>query len=169
MRDIFSKEGILFLVQIDHLSGEIFGAIFDCLYTAGALNVQCLSTVTKKNRPGNVFLIDVRPEKADAIEKIIINELGSTGWHKILTDHRHVPVESVSKDIEVVHDSYKFKFSLKGKRIKGVPESIRPEHSCCLELKEKLRTGSNLEISLKLIYMKVQTALWQEEPVTILF
>ncbi len=163
MRDIFSKKGTLFIVQIDHISGEIIGSIFDCLYQAGALNVQCLQTITKKNRPGNVFIIDVPPEKADFIEKLIINELDSTGWHKIETDHRHVPVEMVYKKIEVVHDLSKFAFEVKGKQMKGIPESVRPEHSCCVELKEKLKILSGIDISLKQIYMKLQAVLWKED------
>lgn len=169
MRDIFSKKGILFIVQIDHISGEIIGSIFDCLYQAGALNVQCLHTITKKNRPGNLFLIDTPPEKADIIEKLIINELDSTGWHRIETDHRHVPVEIIHKEIKVVQDICKFEFEVKGKRRKGIPESVRPEHSCCQELKEKIRISSGIDISLKQIYMKLQAVLWNEEQDVIFF
>ena len=73
MRDIFSKEGIFFTVQVDHLNGEIMGSIFDMFYSTGALNVQCLQTITKKNRPGNIFLIDVLPEKAESMEDIYEN------------------------------------------------------------------------------------------------
>lgn len=162
MRDIFSKKGILFIVQIDHISGEIIGSVFDCLYQAGALNVQCLQTITKKNRPGNVFMIDVPPDKADTIENLIISELDSTGWHKIETDHRHVPVEIVYRKIEVVHGINKFAFEVKGKQMKGIPESVRPEHSCCVELKDKLKVLSGIDISLKQLYMKLQDVLWKE-------
>lgn len=169
MRDIFSKKGILFIVQIDHISGEIIGSIFDYLYQAGALNVQCLHTVTKKNRPGNVFLIDTPSEKADTIEKIIVNELDSTGWHRIETDHRHVPVETIYREIEVVQGICTFTFEVKGKQRKGIPESVRPEHSCCKELKEKIMALSGTDVSLKQIYMKLQAALWNEEQAAIFF
>lgn len=169
MRDIFSKKGILFLVQIDHISGEIIGSIFDCLYQAGAFNVQCLHTITKKNRPGNVLLIDTLPDKAEAIEKIILNELDSTGWHKIETDHRHVPVEVVSKEIEVVQEQCKFLFQVKGKQMKGIPESVRPEHKSCVELKEKIKDLNGTDIPLKQVYMKMQAALWNEGQDAVLF
>lgn len=167
MRDIFSKKGTLFIVQVDHISGEIMGSTFDCLYKAGALNVQCLQTITKKNRPANVFLIDTPPGKADVIEKIIIKELDSTGWHKLETDHRHVPVETVYKEIEVVQDLCKFTFEIKGKQIKDVPESVRPEYSCCQELKEKIMLVCGIDISLKLIYLKLQTTLHNKEKAVI--
>lgn len=169
MRDIFSKKGILFLVQVDHISGEIMGPIFDCLYKAGALNVQCLQTITKKNRPANIFLVDTPPDKADAIEKIIVNELDSTGWHKLDTEHRHVPVEMIYKEIKVVQSQCKFTFQVKGKQIKGIPESVRPEFSCCQELKEKIELLCGIDISLKQVYMKIQSALCNGEEAAILF
>jgi hypothetical protein len=87
----------------------------------------------------------------------------------VVTDHRHVPVETVTKDIEVSQGLYKFTFQIKGKRIKGIPESIRSEHSCCLELKEKIKLCSGIDIPLKQIYMKIQAALWQEEQAVISF
>ena len=167
MRDIFSKKGTLFIVQVDHISGEIMGAAFECLYKAGALNVQCLQTITKKNRPANVFLIDTPPDKADIVEKIIINELDSTGWHKLETDHRHVPVEIVSREVEVVQELCKFVFEIKGKQIKDVPESVRPEYSSCGELKEKIKVLCGVDISLKLIYLKLQSALCNKEQAVI--
>lgn len=168
MLNIYSKEGILFIVQVDHISGEIYGSLFDCFYNAGASNVQCFATTSKKNRPGNVFLIDAAPDKADVIENIIINELGSTGWHKIVTQHRHVPTETVKKDVDITAGSCKFSFSIEGKQIKGTPESIRPEHSCCVKLKEKLN-DENINIPLKQIYIKVQTALYSEDKAEIVF
>lgn len=162
MKNIFSKKGILFIVQIDHLSGEIMGSIFDMFYSAGALNVQCVQTITKKNRPGNIFFIDVLPDKVGLVEKIIIQELDSTGWHKIETDHRHVPVQIVSKEIVIDYNSYKFNFKIIGKQIKDKPESIRPEHSNCIELKEKIKFDLGIDVSLKLIYKKMQVTLLED-------
>lgn len=165
MKDIFCKEGILFVVQIDHLSGEIMGSIFDMFYSVGALNVQCLQTITKKNRPGKIFIIDVQPDKADLVETIIINELDSTGWHKIITDHRHVPTQIVAKNIEVHVNLKIFKFKIFGKYIKNKPYTIRPEHSNCMELREKIKENMGIDIPLKIIYIKVQTALFEDEKV----
>lgn len=163
MAVIHSKEGIVFLVQIDHIQGEIIGSVIEQLYLAGALNVQVISTVTKKNRPGYIFIIDLPSERTDAIERVIVRELGSTGWHKLLTDHRHVPVEKVFKDVKVIFDSYEFLFSLEGKQIKGQPESVRPEHINYVALRDKIKHISGVDISLLKIYKKVQIALLQEE------
>lgn len=170
MNKLFSKEGMLLLVQIDHLNGEILGSVFEYLYEAGALNVQCIQTITKKNRPGNTLLIDVPIGKTKDVERIIINELGSTGWHRISTDHMHVPVEIVTRKVKILIDSYNFNFlfELQGKKIKGEARRIRPEHSNCIELKEEIRKVCNIEVPLKLIYEKVQT-LFNEEQMELIF
>ena len=47
--NFYSKEAVLFLVQVDHLSGEILGDVVDSFYAAGAKNVQIISSITKKN------------------------------------------------------------------------------------------------------------------------
>ena len=45
---LYSKEGMLLLVQVDHLNGELLGEVIDHFYEAGAKNVQIVSTITKK-------------------------------------------------------------------------------------------------------------------------
>lgn len=47
----YSKKGLLFLIQADHLTGELPGDVIDSFYQAGAKNVQASSTVTKKTVP----------------------------------------------------------------------------------------------------------------------
>lgn len=163
MFEIYSKEGILFVVQVDHISGEICGSIFDCLYDAGARNVQCFATITKKNRPGNVFLIDVGCEAEQAVEEVIVREIGSTGWHKVVTEHRHVPTQVVSREVEIVVRACSFLFFIEAKQTKGLKDSLRAEHACCELLKEKIKSTCDTDIALRTIYTKVQTALLREE------
>ena len=52
---------MLLLVQIDDRSGEVLGNALEELMSLGARNVQLLSSVTKKGRPGHVLLIDLEP------------------------------------------------------------------------------------------------------------
>ena len=66
--NVYSKEGLLILVQIDHLNGEILGSIIEDFYHAGAKNVQIVSTITKKNRPACMIFIDVPFQKAEEVE-----------------------------------------------------------------------------------------------------
>jgi len=166
MNNIFSKAGLLFLVQVDHLSGELLGSAVEYLYAAGARNVQMLPGVTKKNRPGQSIIIDAPEERSEDIERIIVEELGSPGWHRFKTEHRHLPVESIGQATRVEIGSEHFIFELRGKRIKNQPETVRPEHSSCLELQRLLRERTGREISLSRIFAQAQSALRQpgEEP-----
>ena len=56
--DIHTKDGQVFMVQVDHLSGEQIGQSIGRFYAVGASNVQVISAITKKNRPSYVFFID---------------------------------------------------------------------------------------------------------------
>lgn len=61
MMEIHSKNGLVFMVQVDHLTGECVGQAIDHLYGAGAANVQVVSAITKKNRPSYMFLLTAVP------------------------------------------------------------------------------------------------------------
>lgn len=159
MNNIYSKNGLLFLVQVDHLSGELLGSAIEYLYAAGARNVQILPSVTKKNRPGQSIIIDASDSRAVDIERVIVEELGSTGWHRFVTEHRHLPVELISKRIKVETSNGPLDFEISGKMIKNQPESVRPEHASCLAFQRALKERAGLEAPLGEIYLKAANAL----------
>ena len=149
---MFSKPGILFIVQVDHLSGEIAGSAIEFFYAAGAANVNVLATVTKKNRPGHIFIIDGHPDAADAIEEVIMRELGSSGWHRMETIHRHVKVEPISRDIIIRCDNRFLPFLAEGKRIIGKQVNLRPEHGNCVFLRSEIEAHFQKKLSLQETY-----------------
>lgn len=136
---IYEKEGLLLYAQIDHLSGEILGSVIGCLYDAGAANVQVIPTVTKKNRPGYIILIDVRPDHADTVERVMIRELQTGGWHRISTAHRHLDVEYAQRQVMIRWQEKTIPLNLQIKTIAGEQQTIRPEHDCCVQLKKLLQ------------------------------
>lgn len=136
--NIYNKNGILFLVQLDHLSGEILGDVLNSFYEAGAKNVQIINTITKKNRPGHMIMIDGTEKTASDIEAVIVNECGSSGWHRIETCHRHTDVAYISKTFLVHLENHSFEFLAKGKQIANDPQTIRPEYDSCIELQAEL-------------------------------
>ena len=95
---LFEESGSLIIVQIDHLSGEMMGEIWGQLSSKGAKNVQLLSTLTKKGRPGQLLLIDISPEKISELEEFLVSELGVNGWHRLLTEHVHVEIDCLRSD-----------------------------------------------------------------------
>ena len=146
---LYSKEGLLFLVQIDHLNGELLGDIIDSFYEAGAKNVQIVSTITKKNRPSYMIFIDAREAYAEAIEEIIVKDCGSSGWHRISTCHRHTDVSIITKDVRIKTQKAEYDFQLQGKVINDDVSNARPEYENCVRLKEFLKTEEGLEIPLR--------------------
>lgn len=135
----FKKEGNLLYVQADHVTGELVGSVIEYLYEAGAGNVQVISTVTKKNRPGYLFLIDVRNDSLDDVEQVLIRELSVTGWHRIRTEHCHLAVDYLKRSVEFWLGQERFCMEVEGKKSYGITETFRPEHRSCVELKEILK------------------------------
>ena len=69
-------QGILVMVQIDHLSGELLGGLSDRLIEKGAQNVQMIPTLSKKSRPAYLLLIDTSQERLPDLEEFLVLELG---------------------------------------------------------------------------------------------
>lgn len=145
--NIYEKPGCVLLVQADHISGEIIGTVIDDLYKAGAYNVQVVPTVTKKNRPGYIFFIDIAPGDNLQVESIIIREIGATGWHRIETGHRHVGTEIRHCDVVFDTPEGPLSYTAAIKVVRERQQQIRPEHSSCLALRETLRE-KGVELSL---------------------
>ena len=146
---LYSKEGLLFLVQVDHLGGEIIGDVIGEFYKAGAKNVQVVSSITKKNRPSYMIFIDAREENTRKIEKIIVNECGSSGWHRISTCHRHTNVSIVKKNIAIHTAGHLYEYEIQGKVIDDDVANARPEYDNCASLKEFLLEKEGIVIPVR--------------------
>lgn len=157
--NIFTKKGLVFMVQVDHLSGENLGQIIQYLYDSGASNVQIIPTITKKNRPAHLFFIDCRSEYADKIEEIIARELTSGGWHRIDTVHRHLCTDLIKHSVTVKSDSDSFDFMIEGKKIGDDRSNIRPEHQNCMDLKDEVFQKFGIHISLSEANFKISEVL----------
>jgi uncharacterized protein (DUF111 family) len=144
----FEESGSLIIVQIDHLSGEMLGGIWEQLSSKGAKNVQLLSTLTKKGRPGQLLLIDISPEKISELEEFLVSEMGVNGWHRLMTEHVYVDIEMVSCDLTFRTPGSRLRVKVAGKRIKNTSGFIRPEHGDCVKVQRKLRQEEGLELSL---------------------
>lgn len=151
---VFEKNGIVLLAQVDHVSGEILGSAIEELYQAGAYNVQVVSTVTKKNRPGHLFVVDCGEETCGAVESVLLLELGIAGWHRIPTGHRHVATRIDVHAISFQTPSGMVELPARVKRAKWYPLCIRPEHSSCVEIRDALRQR-NVFLSLERIRTEI--------------
>ena len=155
----FEESGSLIIVQIDHLSGEMLGEIWDQLSSKGAQNVQLLSTLTKKGRPGQLLLIDISPEKISELEEFLVSEMGVNGWHRLMTEHVHVDLEMITCDLTFRTPGNSLRAKIAGKRIKNTSGFIRPEHGDCVKVYRKLRQEEGLEVSLWQLERLISEAL----------
>lgn len=161
--NFYSKEAVLFLVQVDHLSGEILGDVVDSFYAAGAKNVQIISSITKKNRPSHIILVDSTSRFQEQIEAVIINECGSSGWHCINTCHRYTDVSIVTREVIIQTIERSFLFVAKGKKIADDMKSIRPEYDSCVELKNLLKEKAGVCVPVKKIQIALADMFHNEE------
>lgn len=161
--ELYSKDGTLFFVQIDHLTGELLGHIIDCFYEAGAKNVQIVNSITKKNRPAYLLFIDGTKADAAKIEQIIVDECGSSGWHRIETCHRHTRVSILTKEIKVRTEKSVYDFTIRGKVIDEDIKNIRPEYDDCVKLKEMLREKEGTAFPVRQLQMELAEVLRSEK------
>lgn len=138
MIPIYTKESCLIIVQVDHLTSESLGSIIGYLYDCGARNVQMIPTVTKKNRPGHLLLIDIAEKDREKIEEIIVFEIGSTGWHCFNTEHRHVGIEIKKVNAKLILLEDTLEYVIEVKINKANPAAFRIEHRSISALKDEL-------------------------------
>ena len=159
MLNVHTKDGLVFMVQVDHLSGESIGQSIEAFYQAGASNVQVVSSITKKNRPGYIVFIDCRPQYSEAVEKLIVSEYVVGGWHVINTKHRYLHSEIVDYPLDVIssHTEDRYRGRIKGKIFEG--GTVRPEHDSVVELQKGINRFFDRELSYNYVYVKAADIL----------
>ncbi len=65
--------------NIDDMSPEVIGYLFDCFFEAGALDVYATPIYMKKNRPATKISVLTRPDLLPAIEAVFFAETSSFG------------------------------------------------------------------------------------------
>ncbi|WP_407462334.1 nickel pincer cofactor biosynthesis protein LarC [Methanobrevibacter sp.] len=113
--------------NIDHMSGEELGFLFDLLLIEGASDVSMVPITMKKNRPGHMIKIISKPSLVDHLVNILFKETGTLGIRISENTHRGVAERQfVPLDINVGNHVYtiNFKIGLIGDEI----ISHRPEY-----------------------------------------
>jgi len=156
-----SKNGVLFIVQIDHLTGEQIGYVIERFYDAGASNVQVMSSVTKKNRPAHVIFIDCRAERSENVEALIPEELGAGGWHKVTTEHHFLYNKILERKVIVRHgDETGPEWTVMGKWFEN--GNLRPEHDSVISLQEAIHGQFGIFAGYFRLYHLIMNALETE-------
>ena len=113
--------------NIDHLTGEEIGHLFDVLLDAGASDVSVTPIIMKKNRQGSLLKIISRKKKREVILDTIFKETGSLGIRIAPHIHRGISKrEFVKKSYNIEGEDYEVTFKIG--YVNGKIISKRPEY-----------------------------------------
>ena len=128
--------------NIDHLTGEELGYLFDRLLDEGASDVSVTPIIMKKNRPGNLLKVISKPKNRENLVKVIFKETGSLGIRITPNLHRGIArVEFVKKSFEIEGETFEVTF--KTGYVNGEVISNRPEYEDLKNIAKK--TGLSLK------------------------
>lgn len=112
--------------NLDTLSGEVLGNLYDKLLTEGARDVSITPTVMKKNRPGHIVKVISHDNDAEHLVKVLMEETGTLGVRMIPVIHRGVATrEGVHEKINIDNNPEDIRFKIgyiDNKIIKCTPE-----------------------------------------------
>lgn len=87
--------------NMDHLSGESIGYLFEKLMDEGARDVVIIPVIMKKNRPGNIIKVISKKEDTDNLVSVLFKETGTLGIRVSQDIHRGVAnVRFISLEID---------------------------------------------------------------------
>lgn len=154
------KKARLLFVQADHVSGEVTGFAVGRIMELGAHNVQLISSITKKNRPGNIFIIDTDDKHEGVISQFLAKELKVSGYHRIDTSHIFQRVTFSRKKLTIRTNGKGRTFHCEIKIIGDLsnPLSIDIEHDALVKLQKALRAQKK-ETSLSELKAAIESKL----------
>lgn len=155
------KKAHLIFAQIDHVSGEITGFAIGKIMELGANNVQLIPTITKKNRPGYIIIIDTDAKHEKDIAKFLARELKISGYHRIGTNHIFHKVTFIKKNLKVNINGKSRSVLCEIKLIgdKSRPLSVDLEHDFLVKIQKLLTNKSNSFISLSELRTSIESKL----------
>lgn len=113
--------------NVDDVSGEVLGHIFEGLIKRGARDVSIIPTITKKNRPGHLLRVIAKPQDTEQISEEIIRETGTLGVRVIPYAHRNIAQRKIVP-MNVVIQGKPYKIDIKVGMIGEDVISVKPEY-----------------------------------------
>ena len=122
--------------NLDNVTGELMGHIFNVLLKFGAKDVSVIPTITKKNRPGHLLRVIAKPSDCDTLSEVIIRETGTLGVRVIPYVHRNIAsrkIITVTLEIREKRAEIRIKIGMIGDEI----ISIKPEYEDVRKVSEE--------------------------------
>lgn len=122
--------------NLDHLTGEEIGYLFDKLLELGASDVSITPIIMKKNRQGSLLKVISSRKNREKLIEAIFNETGSLGIRIAPNLHRGIAKrEFIKKEFEIQGE--KFEVTFKIGYVNGEIISSRPEYEDLKQIAEK--------------------------------
>lgn len=154
------KSSRLLIAQIDHVSGEVAGFAVGRIMEMGAHNVHLIPTITKKNRPGNIILIDTDEADEERIAYFLARELKVSGYQRIDTVHVFQKVSFTERmlfiNVNCRRISLPCRFKVVGEQ--SSPVSVDIEHDLIVKLQSAIEEGSGVYVPLDELRRKIESA-----------
>jgi hypothetical protein len=115
--------------QIDDLSPQAIGYVFDALFEAGAVDVFTQSIGMKKSRPGILLTVICHPQDIEACEAVLFCETTTLGIRR-LTQQRTI----LSREIQQVQTKYgeiRVKVAWSNRSPQKKITNVQPEYEDC--------------------------------------
>jgi len=122
--------------NIDNVTGELMGHIFNVLSQYGARDVSIIPTTTKKNRPGYLLRVIAKPMDCDTLSEVIIRETGTLGVRVIPYVHRNITSRKIIP-VQVDISGKKVQIRIKVGMIGNEIISVKPEYEDARKVSEE--------------------------------
>ena len=118
--------------QIDDLNPQVFGYVFEALFTAGAVDVFTQTIGMKKSRTGVLLTVICHPEKLASCEAVLFRETSTLGIRRTTQERSFLQREM--QKVETIYGTIAVKVAWKRTDTEKVITNIQPEYEDCAEL-----------------------------------
>jgi uncharacterized protein (TIGR00299 family) protein len=121
--------------QIDDLSPQAIGYVFEALFTAGAVDVFTQSIGMKKSRPGILLTVICHPENLLKCEAVLFQETTTLGIRR--TTQQRAILQREIQQVETKYGLVRVKVAWTGSSKHKDITNVQPEYEDCAELARK--------------------------------
>lgn len=121
--------------QIDDLSPQAIGYVFEALFTVGAVDVFTQSIGMKKSRPGILLTVICHPEHLQACEAVLFRETTTLGIRRF-TQQRAILQRSI-QEVQTDYGSVRVKVAFSGPSEALTITNVQPEYEDCAALAKR--------------------------------
>nr|WP_024750278.1 nickel insertion protein [Crocosphaera subtropica] len=121
--------------QIDDLSPQVFGYLFEVLLNVGALDVFTQSVMMKKSRPGILLTVICPIDKINVCETIIFRETTTLGIRQ--TIQKRSILDREIKTVNTQYGEVRVKIASQGTGENTNLINVQPEYEDCATIARK--------------------------------